>query len=357
MKYFEELERIYTNKVEDQRSFNVILRNKQDGTLSIFNPPIRFDPSYRKKTYYKLLPLQSLRARAFFTLTFPQEENTAEGFENKIHEHRSIWKKVRAFIWKFLGKMSYVKTFELTKANNLHIHIICFTHYASDQLKLFADYYRRYHGHIDIKSFHYLKDDVVQTNKLWIHNTNHGVHERYCKYSGHHWVLYDVRDPVEGKNQNSYVVTNYVMKYQFKEPSLVHRAIFSKFRIRTYSTSQDHRGNLNKIQSTGKYEKVQAGFGITLEDYEKHLAALDQEEIIKFRPKIPSLRHRRYIDSNIDIPSMPKGFFFVNKRYIVRGLTSEALTFEMDTLPSILSSIANDEELMQSIPIDGENII
>lgn len=247
MSHFTNLERKYLDRKSDQENFSLIL--SKDGVLSKYKPPLRFSQEYKNRTLYKLFKLRDLEVKSFITLTFPARFDTVDEYEKDLTNYRKTFPKVRAWWKKYFGfTPGYFRTYELTKKNALHLHIALYTEIDKKYLERFAHYYYNKFGFLDIRTFSYL-GGAVFTYKFYI---NHDSADR--------WDLVGIYP----EEQQKKVVTNYVMKYQLKDQSDMHKAIFSKYGIRTYSVSQNLRKHIRHIVSTGEYSVYAKGYNISL---------------------------------------------------------------------------------------------
>ncbi len=225
----------YTTKIKFWESFRIIIQNTLSGRRIDINPSYRFTEDYKNKILYKFYHTLDMKLYYWVTLTTQAYEGQdwleyTRGMKINLDK---MWKRFYDYQKKYDKGFKFIRVYELTKKNTLHVHVAIYSKLSDKILR--KNFIKQVEKFGWVKIFKYTdhqKQGFVSKKgtfyDAWVSNTwESWYNEGYVKWK---------RKP---KNMSSNKLINYLMKYMTKNASLLHRALFTFFRIRTYSISRN----------------------------------------------------------------------------------------------------------------------
>lgn len=234
---FDWLEIWYSEKVAKADKFFVTI-NTPEGLIE-FCPPQRFSKQYASKVLYRLWNIRDVPMYSFWTLTVPAVPSTGKAvdYHDRMLSVPHRWANFRAYAKRNGIEFDYLRTFELQKNGQLHVHFGCYTELSNSHIELLMRYWYPSIGFVRVYvyagGFKY-QSFITEKSLKWI--------------------------PEEFDGNASSQVTSYIWKYMLKEPSYRDRAIMLWFRVRTYSVSKGLKPHLRAWVARTDIEFVKSGY-------------------------------------------------------------------------------------------------
>lgn len=252
--YINYLIKKFDENAEFYKLFRIRLTSSETNETIEFMPVRRFTEQYSKRIHYKLFNLYQLPVYYWLTLTTSTKCNHIQpcGVELASHfdrvmkeDHRFMWKEFYDYIRKYNKEFLFLRTYELTKNNTIHVHIAIFQQNVNKLLESCFNHWSKY-GYFKLYRFQDYSPSINDQGKLihvakkYEYRTYKTEYHPYSRRSGH-WEF-------RGVVANTYLVVNYLLKYMLKNPPKSTQAIFSHYRIRSYAVSR--KLPLNKFTRT-----------------------------------------------------------------------------------------------------------
>ncbi len=273
-KFWEYLMDWYERRVQYWKKFRIAIRSTDPVTGSIetisFSPSYRFTTQYRNNVLHKLYGTLKLKLHYWITLTTvaysplassPRDAPTPTGMSSHGGETpypknthwldwslklkadvKLMWKRFYDYQKKYDRSFKYIRVYELTKKNTLHVHIAIYSKLTDRILKKNIVIQNDRFGWIKAYKYTDHKLEAFVSKKK-------NIYDAYVSNSYESWYKDGkVKWRKKEKSRSSNKTLNYLLKYMSKDTPLLHRAIFTFFRVRTYSVSR----NLDLVVSPRK---------------------------------------------------------------------------------------------------------
>lgn len=246
------------------RNFRIKLTSSKTGDTLEFSPVRRYTEQYAKRIHYKLFNLYQMPVYYWLTLTTSIKCNHIQpcGIELASHfdkvmkkDHRFMWKEFYDYIRKYNKEFLFLRTFELTKNNTIHVHIAIFQKHVDRLLESCFNHWSKY-GFFKLYRFSDYSPSINEQGKLihvakkYEYRTYKNEYHPYHKRNSGRWEF-------RGIVVNTYLVVNYLLKYMLKNPSKSTQAIFTHYRIRSYAVARKLPINRFTRTDVDKWDIVQ----------------------------------------------------------------------------------------------------
>lgn len=253
--FFKYLVYWYKYKVTNWSRLYIVVKNKTTSQEFNMSPILRFTDQYQRRIMYKFF--HTLDYKLYYWITLTTVAYTGKDwfeYASKMkNDVKYMWSRFYDYQKKYDKNIKYVRVYELTKKNTLHVHIAVFTKLTDNILKRNIVIQNNKFGFVKCMKYtdHKLVGKILKTKD--------GV-KQFDVYRSREWESWYDKGKVTWKykrmSESSYKLINYVIKYLSKNTSLLHQAIFSFFRIRSYSISKNFKIPAFTRKSSDEFERV-----------------------------------------------------------------------------------------------------
>ncbi len=235
-RFFEYVKWWYLQKVASWEKFHVVIRDMDSGELITFVPSWRFTETYKNRVMYKFYHTLDMKLYYWITLTtVPYTGNSIYDYASKFKSDLAkLWKRFYDYQKKYDKDIKFIRVYELTKNNTLHVHVAIFSKLTDNILKKNIVLQNNTFGFVKAYKYvgHELKSFKSKDNQTWYETYVSKYYESWYKDGKVSWKY-------KGMQRSSNKTMNYVLKYMNKNGSQLHHALFTFFRVRTYAISRN----------------------------------------------------------------------------------------------------------------------
>ncbi len=249
-RFFEYVKWWYQRKIKEWKKITITVRNVESGELFSFVPFWRFTDEYKNRVMFKFYSTLGRKIHYWITLTTTAYSGQdiyeyAEGFKKNL---AGLWRRFYLYQKKWDKDIEFVRVYEITKKNTLHVHCAVFTKLTDSVLKQNIVIQNEKFGFVKIFKYtaHEMKTFVSPKGKEY---------QTFVSRSHESW--FDdgvVRWKYKGVQRSSNKLMNYLLKYMNKDSPEIHRALFTFFKVRTYSISRNFKSPMLTRPSSDNFE-------------------------------------------------------------------------------------------------------